>query len=79
MAASCFLLRSTHPFTFPFINLRLQTYNEAWKSFHKVRFVVFSRNLKKWNKFLCTVVVKSGKIGYTRDTDFLGCSRALSF
>ncbi len=42
-------------------------------------FVSFSRNLKKWKKILCTVVVKTEKIGYTRVTDFLGCSTALSF
>lgn len=42
-------------------------------------FVNYSRKLKKWKKFLCTVVVKSEKIGYTRVTDFLGCSTALSF
>lgn len=42
-------------------------------------FVIFTGNLKKWKKILYAVVVKLQKIGYTKDTDFLGCSRTLSF
>mgnify|MGYP001086201155 CR=1 FL=1 len=32
-----------------------------------------------FRKFLLTLVVKLQEIGYTKDTDFLGCSRALLF
>jgi len=73
------------------INQYKETYNEAWKmditdifgqpgfgSENQI-FVGFSRNLKKWNKFLCTIVVKLKKIGYTRVTNFLGCSITLLF
>lgn len=42
-------------------------------------FVIFAVKLKKWKKILCALVVKMQKIGYTKDTDFLGCSRTLSF
>lgn len=46
---------------------------------HRGAFVIFSRKMKKWKKILYTVVVKLQKIGYTKDTDFLRCSIALSF
>ena len=42
-------------------------------------FVIFAVKLKKWKKILYAVVVKLQKIGYTKDTDFLGCSIALLF
>ena len=32
-----------------------------------------------FRKFFSTLVVKLQEIGYTKDTDFLGCSRTLLF
>ena len=61
------------------INDRENTENEIWKSMPVRDFVIFTGNLKKWKKILYAVVVKLQKIGYTKDTDFLGCSIALLF
>lgn len=48
-------------------------------SLYSFGFVEISKNLKNWHKFLCTMVVKSGKMGYTKDVNFLGCSITLLF